>query len=155
MDTIEQLAQEIIDHVNRGELDKAIVVRTFRDIVAGEFNPPSWWRSPEEQLAKACQLWPNAVLPEPPREFVPRTRSEVLLLHVPDTTDRYLRLIAEANEGIFEAEEGVTNNLAIHGQLAPNKVEFTQPVWLAFDPEYGRGLLQMIIRKTSYATTKK
>jgi hypothetical protein len=24
-------------------------------------------------------------------------------------------------------------------RLAPNKVEFAQPVWLAFDPEHGKG----------------
>ena len=48
---------------------------------------PSWYVSPEQQLARARQLWPNAVLPEPPKEFTPRTKSEVLLLHVPDSFD--------------------------------------------------------------------
>ena len=59
---------------------------------------PTWWRTPEQQLARARQLWPNAVLPEPPKEFTPRTKSEVLLLHVPDTFDNLWNLV-NAPEG--------------------------------------------------------
>ena len=99
---------------------------------------PSWYVSPEQQLARARQLWPNAVLPEPPKEFTPRTKSEVLLLHVPDSFDSLWDKVNAPTGYTKSRWEGVKpdkRNL----RLAPNKVEFTQPVWLAFDPEHGKG----------------
>lgn len=99
---------------------------------------PSWWRTPEQQLECARQLWPNAVLPEPPKEFTPRTKSEVLLLHVPDTFDNLWNLV-NAPEGYTKYRwEGVKSDKR-NLRLAPNKVECTEPVWLAFDPERGKG----------------
>lgn len=98
----------------------------------------SWYVAPERQLERARQLWPNAVLPEPPEGFTPRTKSEVLLLHVPDTFDNLWNLV-NAPEGYtkyrWESVKADKRNL----RLAPNKVEFTRPVWLAFDPEHGKG----------------
>lgn len=99
---------------------------------------PSWWRTPEQQLECARQLWPNAVLPEPPKEFTPRTKSEVLLLHVPDTFDNLWNLV-NAPEGYTKYRwEGVKSDKR-NLLLAPSKVEYTEPVWLAFDPERGKG----------------
>ena len=98
----------------------------------------SWYVAPERQLERARQLWPNAVLPEPPKEFTPATASEVLLLHVPDTFDTLWNLV-NAPEGYtkyrWESVKSDKRNL----RLAPNKVEYTEPVWLAFDPERGKG----------------
>lgn len=103
---------------------------------------PSWYISPEQQLARARQLWPNAVLPEPPEGFTPRTKSEVLLLHVPDSFDSFWdKVVAPQKDGVsytkyrWESVKSDKRNL----RLAPNKVEFAQPVWLAFDPEHGKG----------------
>ena len=99
---------------------------------------PPWWRTPEQQLARARQLWPNAVLPEPPAEFTPRTESEVLLLHVPDSFDSLWDKVL-APEGYTKYRgEGVKSDKR-NLRLAPNKVEYTEPVWLAFDPEHGKG----------------
>ena len=99
---------------------------------------PSWYISPEQQLDRARQLWPNAVLPEPPKEFTPRTKSEVLLLHVPDTFDSLWDKVV-APEGYtkyrWEGVKADKRNL----RLSPNKREYTEPVWLAFDPEHGKG----------------
>ena len=99
---------------------------------------PSWYVSPEQQLARARQLWPNIFLPEPPKEFTPRTKSEVLLLHVPDSFDSLWDKVV-APEGYtkyrWEGVKADKRNL----RLSPNKREFTQPVWLAFDPEHGKG----------------
>lgn len=150
MTTIEQLAgitsqhNEIVKRVGNGSLDPIVVKRALQDIIEGKlpaianWNPPTWWRSPEQQLARARQLWPNAVLPEPPKEFTPRTKSEVLLLHVPDTFDNLWNLV-NAPEGYtkyrWEGVKADKRNL----RLAPNKVEFTEPIWLAFDPERGKG----------------
>jgi hypothetical protein len=99
---------------------------------------PSWYVSPEQQLARARQLWPNAVLPEPPKEFTPRTKSEVLLLHVPDTFDSLWDKVVAPDGYTKYRWEGVKADKRSL-RLAPNKVEYTQPVWLAFDPEHGKG----------------
>lgn len=102
------------------------------------WNPPAWWRTPEQQLERARQLWPNAVLPEPPKEFTPRTKSEVLLLHVPDSFYSLWDKVV-APEGYtkyrWEGVKADKRNL----RLEPNKREYTEPLWLAFDPERGKG----------------
>lgn len=149
MTTIEQLAgitsqhNEIVKRVGNGSLDPAAVKRALQDIIEGKlptltWNPPTWWRTPEQQLERARQLWPNAVLPEPPKEFTPRTKSEVLLLHVPDTFDSLWDKVVAPDGYTKYRWEGVKadkRNL----RLSPNKREYTEPVWLAFDPEHGRG----------------
>ena len=149
MTTIEQLAgitaqhNEIVKRVGNGSLDPAAVKRALQDIIEGKlptltWNPPTWWRTPEQQLERARQLWPNAVLPEPPKEFTPRTKSEVLLLHVPDTFDNLWSLVNAPTGYTKYRWEGVKadkRNL----RLSPNKREYTEPVWLAFDPERGKG----------------
>lgn len=151
MTNIEQLAgitsqhNEIVKRVGNGSLDPVAVKRALQDIIEGKlppmqnyWNPPSWWRTPEQQLARARQLWPNAVLPEPPKEFTPRTKSEVLLLHVPDTFDNLWNLVdAPTCYTKYRGEDVKSDKRNL--RLAPNKVEFAQPVWLAFDPERGKG----------------
>lgn len=101
-------------------------------------SAPSWYISPEQQLARARQLWPNAVLPEPPKEFTPHTKSEVLLLHVPDSFFSLWDKIVAPTGYTKYRWEGVKADMR-NLRLAPNKVEFAVPVWLAFDPEHGRG----------------
>ena len=149
MTTIEQLAgitaqhNEIVKRVAGGSLDPVAVKRALQDIIEGKlptltWNPPTWWRTPEQQLERARQLWPNAVLPEPPKEFTPRTKSEVLLLHVPDTFDSLWDKVVAPTGYTKYRWEGVKadkRNL----RLSPNKREYTEPVWLAFDPERGKG----------------
>ena len=158
MTTIEQLAgitaqhNEIVKRVGNGSLDPVAVKRALQGIIEGKlptlaWDTPTWWRNPEQQLERARQLWPNAVLPEAPKEFTPRTKSEVLLLHVPDTFDSlWDKVGAPTKDGVsnikyrtdkclvevFKFDKG---NL----RLAPGKVEFAAPVWLAFDPEHGYG----------------
>lgn len=138
---------EIVMRVGNGLLDPVAVKRALQDIIEGKlptltWNPPTWWRTPEQQLERARQLWPNAVLPEPPKEFTPRTKSEVLLLHVPDTFDSlWDKVVAPTKDGVsytkFRSEGVKADKQNLY--LAPNKVEFTEPVWLAFDPEHGKG----------------
>ena len=150
MTIIEQLAgiisqhNEIVKRVGNGSLDPIAVKRALQDIIEGKlppmqyWNPPTWWRTPEQQIARARQLWPNAVLPVPPKEFTPRTKSEVLLLHVPDTFDSLWDKVdapTRYTKYRFENVKADKRNL----RLAPNKVEYTEPVWLAFDPERGKG----------------
>lgn len=103
-----------------------------------DWQPPSWWHTPEQQLERARQLWPNAVLPEQPKEFTPRTKSEVLLLHVPDSFDSLWDKI-DAPRGYTKCWwEGVKSDKE-NLRLSPNKREFAESIWLAFDPEHGEG----------------
>lgn len=149
MTTIEQLAgitsqhNEIVKRVGNGSLDPVAVKRALQDIIEGKLptltlNPPTWWRTPEQQLERARQLWPNAVLPEPPKEFTPRTKSEVLLLHVPDSFDSlWDKAIAPTGYTKYRWEDVKADKRNL--RLSPNKREYTQPVWLAFDPEHDKG----------------
>ena len=149
MTTIEQLAgitaqhNGIVKRVGNGSLDPVAVKRALQDIIEGKlptltWNPPTWWRTPEQQLERARQLWPNAVLPEPPKEFTPRTESEVLLLHVPDTFRSLWDKVVTPTDYTKYRWGGVKTDKR-NLRLAPNKVEFAVPVWLAFDPEHGKG----------------
>ena len=97
----------------------------------------SWRVSPEQQLVRARQLWPNVILPAP-KEFIPRTKSEVLLLHVPDTFDSLWGKV-DAPTGYTKHQWTSVKSDKLNLRLSPNKREFTQPVWLAFDPEHGKG----------------
>jgi hypothetical protein len=98
---------------------------------------PDWWRTAEQQLQRAHELWPNVNLPKPPAHFEPRTKSEVLLLHVPDTFDSLWDKVAPTGSTTHRWESVKYDPTAL--RLAPNKVEFDKPVWVAFDTEYGIG----------------
>ena len=80
------------------------------------------------------------MLPEAPTNFVPQTSTEVLLLHVPQTFNTlWSRIVAPEGYTMcrrYGASESYTNKLT----LVAGKHEFTRPVWLGFDPEYGRCL---------------
>lgn len=83
MTTIEQLAgitaqrNEIVKRVGNGSLDPVAVKRALQDIIEGKlptltWNPPTWWRTPEQQLARARQLWPSTLFcPSHPRSSRP------------------------------------------------------------------------------------
>ena len=150
MTTIEQLTgitaqhNEIVKRVGNGSLDPVAVKRALQDIIEGKlptltWNPPTWWRTPEQQLVRARQLWPNAVLPEPPKEFMPRTKSEVLLLHVPDTFDSLWDKVV-APEGYTKYRwEGVKADKQNLRLATKGGESYVVPVWLVFDPEHGKG----------------
>ena len=139
---------EIVMRVGNGLLDPVAVKRALQDIIEGKlptltWNPPTWWRTPEQQLERARQLWPNAVLPEPPKEFTPRTKSEVLLLHVPDTFDSlWDKVVAPTKDGVSYTKyrrwgiKADKQNLLL---ATKGGESYVVPVWLAFDPEHGKG----------------
>ena len=144
LDGITAQLNEITKCVKDGSLNPTAVKRALQDIIIESefFGPsydlPSWWRTPEQQLARARQLWPNVVLPEPPKEFTPRTKSEVLLLHVPDSFDSlWDKVDAPVGHTKYRLDRVKSDERNL--RLSPNKSEFTEPVWLAFDPEHGKG----------------
>lgn len=133
---------EIVKRVGNGSLDPIVVKQALQDIIEGKlpqmqnWNPPTWWRTAEQQLERARQLWPNAVLPEPPKAFAPRTKSEVLLLHVPDSFDSLWDKVVTPESCPKYRWDAVKSDPA-NLRLAPGKVDYTELVWLGFDPEYG------------------
>jgi hypothetical protein len=106
-------------------------------VTAATDRRPTWFVSPEQQLERAYQLWPDRALLDPPTDFRPETDTEVLLLHVPDTLDSLWDKV-RAPEGCkkYRSDDIKSDNL----RLAPNIVERTEPVWVIFDPEHGRGI---------------
>lgn len=135
---------DLFRRVRDGSLDPSYASAGLQLIIEKKLSvpsiwtPPTWWRTPEQQLAKARELWPDVVLPEPPANFVPQSKTGVLLLHVPDTFDSLWDKVVTP-EGYTKFHwEGVKSDKR-NLRLAPNKREFTEPVWLEFDPEYGKG----------------
>ncbi len=132
---------EIVKRVGNGSLDPTVVKQALQDIIEGKlpqvqnWSLPIWWRTAEQQLERARQLWPNAVLPEPPKAFTPRTKSEVLLLHVPDSFDSlWDKIVVPEGHAAKYRREDVKSPY-----LTPVKHELKEPTWLAFDPEHGKG----------------
>lgn len=155
---------EIVKRVVGGSLDATAVKRALQDIIEGKLSmnrsitlgccgeqivvddsllsqpwiPKSWFRGYKRQWMTAEQNWPTATLPAPPAVFRPRTKSAHPLGHVPDMFDSLWDKVV-APEGYtkywWEGVQADKQNL----HLAAGKVEFAAPVWLAFDPERGKG----------------
>jgi hypothetical protein len=133
----------IVKLIGTNTLESDTVKSVLQALIDGSlsyypWSPPAWWRTPEQQTARARQLWPNTVLPDPPREFVPQTKSEVPLLHVPGTFDSLWHLV-DVPTGYTKYRWDTFNSNEEMLRTAPNKHEFQTPVWVAFDPEHGRG----------------
>lgn len=137
---------EIVKRVGNESLDPYHVKRALQDIIENKFasfsltwQPPSWWWTPDRQLARARKLWgSNITLPEPPPDFKPRTATEVLLLHVPQSFDELWEAVV-APSGYTTWRWPELKSEKRHLRLAPKVPNRTQPVWLAFDPEHGKG----------------
>ncbi|MDX1870707.1 hypothetical protein SBI67_01110 [Mycolicibacterium sp. 120266] len=86
-----------------------------REVDTAAPPPPLWWRTADEQLARATELWPYQTLPDAPVGFIARSETEVLLLHVPRpfdelwaavvppdgyTKSRWLQLVLERIESL-------------------------------------------------------
>lgn len=140
----------ILTGVADGELDSSQVAGALKLIIGKAFalvggqptrlwRPPSWWRTPEQQLETARRHWRNAVLPEPPKGFAPHTDTEVLLLHVPDDLNGLWRRTPRigrhhSNQRSRSIRQG-PNTL----RRSPRGIEYSGPAWVAFDPVYGQG----------------
>lgn len=135
---------EIFRRVGNGTLDQLAVKRALQDIIEGKFptmawNPPAWWRTPEQQMERARQLWPGIPLPEPPTNFVPKSPTGVLLLHVPQPFDELWSLVV-APEGYTTWRWDDLKSGKKHLRLAPNALQYDGPTWIEFDPEHGKGI---------------
>jgi len=155
MTTIEKLAgitsqhNEIVKRVVNGSLDVDQVRDALQLIIEKRFlmverdtdlswRPPPWWRTASQQLERARQLWPGLALPEPPAVFMPQTKTEVLLLHVPRPFDELWNKVT-APDGYSKYRWSDLKADKRNLRIAPYKYEYAEPVWLAFDPEHGRG----------------
>lgn len=129
--------------IERVLMDRTLAVRMFEAIQPMHFPivPPKWWVLPELQLERAHRLWPKANLPEPPEKFTPKSATEVLLLHVPDTFMSLwgkIELPPHYRKGVNVYTPIDLNER--HVRLAPNKQEYTKPVWLAIETEHAHNV---------------
>lgn len=148
MNSVTVRCDEIADLIADGTLDAKSVSKQLQQIIdtsdADEssidlakptalVNP---WRSAQEQIERASKIWKYDYIPQPPDDFIPRTESEVLLLHMPTTLMKF-RDIARTfvNFGNINVLEPIYTN--------PYKEVHTRPVWLGFDPKYGVGKMPL------------
>lgn len=97
----------------------------------------TWWQTPEQQVERAHQLWPGREVPDFPRSYYLNTETELPLLIMPETFGRLWEMVV-APEGTpkcrYDDIEADGGNL----RLVPGRVEYAEPIWLAYDPEHGR-----------------
>lgn len=98
------------------------------------WSPPEWWRTPKQQLERANDLWPGVIPRIPSAQFVPRTNTEVPLLHVPKSFDGLCRMVTNLN-GYTKWRPFKDKFDVDHLRLAPGVPDRTEPVWIGFDPE--------------------
>lgn len=132
------LVSEGLQGVIEGKYPRGMLIAESHHEYAATYRLPAWWCTPEQQLERARQLWPGIALPEPPKEFVPRTSTEVLLLHVPDVFDSLWNKV-DAPAGYIKYRTELVKSDKRHLRLAPNVPNRTEPVWLAFDYAANQG----------------
>lgn len=158
---------EIVKRVGNGSLDPAAVKRSLQDIIEGKFvasprvqtiklgccgeeitvdssrlacpwQPQPWFRGYQCQRATAERHWPSRPLPKAPEVFLPWTTTDHPLGHVPDSFDTlWDKVVAPTGYTKYRWDSVKSDKRNL--RLSPNKREFTEPVWLAFDPEHGKG----------------
>lgn len=146
MVTVEQMTSinsqysELVRLLAGGSIDPQVLQgalqRVIDEAAPRDSRPlaPFWSVSPETQIERARKLWPGRMLPDPPARFTPKTESEVLLLHVPDTFDRLWGMI-DAPAGYSKYRWGAIKDDTEVLRPLSSKAYFIEPVWLAFDPE--------------------
>lgn len=130
---------QIIKMLDDGSLSPSAVRRGLQGIierrsVLPNSYPPAWWRTPEQQLERARQLWPGVESPELPSDFVPQTETEVLLLHVPDTMyELWNRVTIPGYDEYSSCGLDESN----YGRIGARSYKGSE--WVAFDPEHCKG----------------
>ena len=149
--TLAELCDQMMGSVQSGNLDPLIAHYSLMTVLVGRpvyrtpelaprvWQAPIWWVEPEQQMHRARQVFGSVKLPDPPAVFEPTSDNEVLLLHVPRPAATLWELISEhpCYKTIFAAPI-IENKGKFHPRttLEPNG----QPVWVGFDPLYGKGL---------------
>lgn len=130
-------AIELIRVTANGTRDYEVVRSVLQTLIEGTNvalpHGPSWYRSPDQQLERARQLWPHKHLPSPPSSFKPRTETEVLL-HVPDALDALWGMVLRL--GVVECSFPTIEEFV---RSTERQLEGSIVKWVAFDPEYYLG----------------
>jgi len=108
------------------------------------WTPPTWWRTPEQQIMRARQLWPDAILPELAERFTPRSAFEIPVLHVSDTFDA-LWDMAVAPPGYTKCRWASLKPNMLDIRLVPNALVYRAPTWVAINPEHGKRIAPNIL----------
>lgn len=99
----------------------------------------SWVVSPSDQFEQARERQPDRVFPEPPKDVVLPNKGSALLLHTPRASFEEHWKAIRAPEGYEKYCSDFIKFNMVNIRLAPKVVERTEPVWVIFDPEHGRG----------------
>jgi hypothetical protein len=94
---------------------------------------PDWWRTPRAQAARARHR-SGLSMPKAPKDFVPRSKHEIVLLHNPYSFDRMWNDVQLPNCG-KERWPGLISNKD-HLCTATGVPYHDGPVWVAFDYAY-------------------
>lgn len=140
--------REIEDRILNGSFDPVDVREPLQMILEKRplvdrdtwlgWRPPTWWRDEVDQLGCARKHWPNIDLPDPPERFIPRSKTGVLLLHVPDTFDSlWSKIRVPRGYDLLRSDSFESGSEAL--RFTPSKIEFTEPVWLEYDYAFARG----------------
>lgn len=140
---LHDLMNRIIKGVGDNSLDPKAVSKALRDIAEGRLpvdrTRPFWWRTPKQQMKRARQLWPNIELPKPPKNFIPKSPTGILLLHVPHSLEALWSAISVPyGFSICEWDEVKISEQYLH--VMAYSLYYTRPTWIEFDPEYARGV---------------
>lgn len=103
---------------------------------------PAWYRAPKDQIKYAQEIWPGIKIPMPPEKFTPRTKGEVLLLHVPKHIGELWYLIGDTDSPrSYEiGTENVVSEWYNYIKLSEKAIDYqAKPAWVAFDPDNGLG----------------
>lgn len=133
----QKFGSEDIDRIIK---DPSLVAKMY-EAICPTWEPPVWWSSYESQMKRARQAFGNIRLPAPPTRFTPRDGTkEVPLLHVPDAFGSlWNKIIPPAGFSKRYLAGGLPVGLIPFIDEA-SEHKYNGPVWLAFDPENGRGL---------------
>lgn len=125
-------------HFTAENIDKIIanpdlLVKMYNAILPDITSPPpEWWRTPQQQIATARNLWPGIRIPRPPKEFTRATVSEVLLLVVPELPSWLWSRVYMSRDTAKIIWQHMRFD-SDHLRHTTGKIRYTKPTWVAFD----------------------
>lgn len=109
-----------------------------KNFLMKHFYDYSYGQLIEHQIERTRRLQPKVTIPEPPKDFVALTKTEVPLLYYPSTAPALWRnLVLPLGYAKYMSESIRVDLRRI--RLVPRKRTFSQPTWLGYDPEHGHG----------------
>lgn len=102
---------------------------------------PFWYRSPARQMEFVSRAWPDVAIPEIPEDFTPKTKDEVLLLHVPrSVSELWWHISMGRHDDYIIGDQYVEKYWHQDIKTSPKADLYRgRATWVAFDPNNGLG----------------